>query len=124
HVLPPSSDSVVKIFPCRVRPRACSLPPACVRMLGWMAESSLPSPSAGVACQVLPRSAVRSKWTRQPSCSVLLGQRRSPPGNCTGLVLIGPRVPSGRRRASDQVLPPSSEVFSMPHQERGLGPTL
>ncbi len=89
-----------------------------------MAPSALPSLSGGVVVQVVPWSELRSKCTRQPSCSVLLGQRRSPSVSCTGLFLIGPRMPSGKRRAAPQVRPLSCEVRSMPHQVPGEGPTL
>ena len=56
--------------------------------------------------------------------SVLVPARMSPFFSCTGLFLIGPRMPSGRRRAADQVVPPSVEVLNSPHQRCGLGPTL
>ena len=42
---------------------------------------------------------------RQPSCSVLEPDSRSPFGNCTGLFLTGPMMPSGRRIGLDHVRP-------------------
>src|SRR5579871_4634192 len=89
-----------------------------------MAANSLPSLSESVFVQVAPRSGVRSRWMRQPEFSVLDGQSSSPLASWIGLFLIGPRMPSDRRRGGDQVLPPSSEVVIMPHQPPGLGPTL
>src|SRR5687767_1060094 len=131
HVLPPSSDDVVNTLPCRDRPSACSLfPPAPPRnrMLGWIAAMVRPSLSGGVAVHVLPPSLLRSKCTRQrlgsSSVSVLVGETMVPSASCTGLFLIGPRMPSGRRRASLHVRPPSVLVRSIPHQASGDGPTL
>ena len=48
----------------------------------------------------------------------------SPFSNWTGLFLMGPKMPSGRRSGSDQVFPPSAEVITIPHHSWGLGPTL
>src|SRR5688572_9504722 len=101
-------------------------------MLGWMAltgAASTPRGMAGVIrVHVLPRSLVRSKWICHPGCtpsrSVLEGHRIEPSGSATGLFLIGPRKPSGRRCGGDHVLPPSAEVVISPHQLRGSGPTL
>lgn len=85
----------------------------------------LPSFSGAVAVQVWPPSEERSKCTRQPSWpSVLVPETMSPFASWTGLFLIGPKIPSGNRRASDQILPSSFEVLTMPHQVLGLGPTL
>ncbi len=89
-----------------------------------MAGISLPSFSGGVATHVVPLSDDRSKCTRQPSCSVLDPDRMSPFASCTGLFLIGPSTPSGRRRADAHVRPPSADVMTMPHHVLGLGPTL
>ena len=77
-----------------------------------------------IRSQVAPRSAERSRWTRQPSCSLLEGLSQEPSASSIGLFLIGPRMPSGRRRGSDQVVPPSSEAMTSPHQRLGLRPTL
>ena len=93
-------------------------------MLGWMAATWFGSLTAEVFDQVFPESVVRSKCTRHPPSSVLLGQRISPFGSWTGLFLIGPRMPFGSRRGDDQVLPPSAEVINIPHHFEGLGPTL
>jgi hypothetical protein len=52
------------------------------------------------------------------------GQSSAPSSSSIGLFLIGPRMPRGRRTGGDQLRPPSLERVSMPHQQRGLGPTL
>ena len=93
-------------------------------MAGWMAAKSLPSFTGPIRCHFTARGSVRSKWTRQPWSSVLLGHRRLPSASCTGGFFVGPRNPSGWRRGFDQLLPPSAEVMTMPHQRLGLGPTL
>src|SRR5437868_3596075 len=127
QVRPLSLDHVSKMRPDRVRPTACSFPPGCTRILGWMAWSSVPSADAGGAddVQVRPPSADRSKCTRHvlgvPADSVLLPASRVPSASRTGLFLIGPRMPSGRRRASLHVRPLSREVRAIPHQVWGLG---
>ena len=87
-------------------------------MLGWMAPMRDRRRSrASIAVQVLPRSLLRSKWTRHllgfSSVSLLVGQRMSPFASCTGLFLIGPRMPSGSLRAALQVVPPSSLVLQL-----------
>lgn len=56
--------------------------------------------------------------------SVLEGHSKSPSGNCTGLFLMGPKMPSGSLRGSSQVRPPSLDFVSMPHHLLGDGPTL
>ena len=89
-----------------------------------MAAMALPSLTASVRIHVRPRSPVRSKWTRQPLSSLLEGHSRSPLASCTGLFLIDPKVPSGKRRGGDQVRPPSSLVMSIPHHVLGEGPAL
>src|SRR5947199_75095 len=77
---------------------------------------------------VRPPSVVRSKRTRhalgRSSDSVLLGATSVPSESWTGLFLIGPRIPSGSRRASLHARPLSPEVRTVPHHPRGLGPTL
>src|SRR5438874_9988571 len=99
-------------------------------MLGWMASIRVPSAAAGgyAFVHVTPLSALRSKCTRQAlgrsADSVLLGATSVPSESRTGLFLIGPSIPSGRRRASLHVRPLSPDVRTMPHQARGLGPTL
>src|SRR5687767_7489648 len=131
HVRPPSSDEVENTLPCRVRPTASSLllpAPPRNKMLGWIAAMVRPSLSGGVAVHVRPPSLLRSKWTCQRLGSVwdsvLVGATMVPSESCTGLFLIGPRMPSGRRRASLHVRPPSVLVRSIPHQASGDGPTL
>src|ERR1043166_8833286 len=57
------------------------------------------------------------------SDSVLLPLTMTPFERITGLFLTGPRIPSGRRAARLQVVPPSREALVMPHQRAGLGPT-
>src|SRR6266852_1103131 len=101
-----------------------------MRMLGWIAGISVP-PAAAIgspAVHVWPASVVRSKWTRQvlgrSADSVLLGLTIAPSVRRTGLFLIGPRVPSGKRRTPVHVRPPSRDVRTMPHQLWGLVPTL
>src|SRR6266498_1046469 len=84
------------------------------KTVGWMAPNSCAELSGPVFVQVAPRSEVRSRWTRQPSCSVLEGQSNVPSRSAMGLFLIGPKMLSGRRRGAPQVLPPSAEVMSMP----------
>ena len=86
------------------------------------ARARCPQRAASARCA--PWSAVRSRWQRQNSASVLDGQSSAPSGSSTGLFLIGPRMPRGRRSGADQLRPPSCERISMPHQRRGLGPTL
>src|SRR4051812_24552939 len=97
-----------------------------MRMLGWIALSDSSCSTNAVARHVLPPSVLRSKYTRQPSAllSMLLGERMSPLLSRTGLFLIGPRIPSGRRIASLHVAPLSSLVFTTPHHVLGLWPTL
>src|SRR2546427_12029972 len=101
-----------------------------MRMLGWIAWILRAASNAGgaMAVHVRPASALRSKWMRhvlgRSGDSVLLGLIIVPSESRTGLFLIGPRMPSGRRRASDHVRPWSREVRTMPHQRCGLGPTL
>src|SRR5215217_3725450 len=131
HVLPPSSDDVENTLLCSVRPMASSLlPPAPPRnsMLGWIAPIVVPSLSGWVAVHVFPPSLLRSKCTCHrlgSECdSVLVGATMVPSASCTGLFLIGPRMPSGRRRASLQVRPPSPLVRSIPHHSSGDGPAL
>src|SRR5436190_20873608 len=98
-------------------------------MLGWIASIGLPSGEAdGTAdVHVRPPSVVRSNSTRhalgRSDDSVLLPATRLPSESCTGLFLIGPRMPSGRRRASLHVRPPSRDVRPIPNQPQGLGPT-
>src|SRR6266849_2960486 len=99
-------------------------------MLCWIALIGLPSAEAdgNAAVHVTPASAVRSKCTRHvlglSGDSVLLGATSVPSESCTSLFLIGPSMPSGRRRASLQVFPLSRELRTIPHQLWGLGPTL
>src|SRR5262245_37449871 len=129
HVRPPSVDQVSKMCCERVRPTACSLPSGCTSTLGWIASIAGPSPAAGTdVVHVSPPSVVRSKWTRhllgRSVDSVLLPAMSVPSESRTGLFLIGPRIPSGRRRASLHVRPLSREVRTMPHHVCGLGPTL
>src|SRR5262249_43969013 len=130
HVRPPSADQVSKIRCDRVRPTACSLPPGWTRMLGWIASMAFPPDAAGgdTDVHVTPPSAERSKCTRhtlgRSVDSVLLPASRVPSGSSTGLFLTGPRMPSGSRRASLHVRPPSPDVRAMPHHVCGLGPTL
>src|SRR6185295_5203372 len=129
HVRPPSDDQVSKMRCERVRPTACSVPFGCTRMLGWIASIARPSAAAGTeVVQVTPSSVVRSKWTRhllgRSVDSVLLPARSAPSDSRTGLFLLEQRMPTGRRRASLHVRPPSREVRTMPHHVCGLGPTL
>src|SRR5262245_41253890 len=99
-------------------------------MLGWIASIAGPSLDAGgeVVVHVEPPSVERSKWTRhtlgRSVDSVLLGARSVPSARRTGLFLIGPRMPSGNRRASLHVRPLLRDDRAMPHQRCGLGPTL
>src|SRR5216683_5496443 len=99
-------------------------------MLGWIAWISLPSADArrAPAVHVWPASTLRSKWTRhvlgRSGDSVLLGLIIVPSERRTALFLIGPRRPSGKRRAPDHVRAWSREVRTMPHHRCGLGPTL
>src|SRR5258706_16252937 len=97
-------------------------------MLGWIALIVRPSLSGGVALQVCSPSLLRSKCTCHfvgfSGVSTLVGQRMSPLASWTGLFLIGPRMPSGRRRAVLHVWPPSADVLISPHHFCGLGPTL
>ncbi|MNN24709.1 hypothetical protein D3C81_1381500 [compost metagenome] len=74
-----------------------------------------------------------SKCSRQPApaaapmpspASVLDGDTQVPSARMTGLFLIGPSTPSGKRRGADHVWPPSGEVITIPHQLKGSGPTL
>src|SRR5690606_10517646 len=87
-----------------------------------------PSLIGSLIRQVLPPSVVRSKCTRQPSCSVLLGQRMVPSASSSGLFFTGPI--SGWPFTSPsfccllQVRPLSWETHHSPHHCRGLGPTL
>src|SRR5687768_12561392 len=90
---------------------------------------------------VLPPSTLRSNRTRHPNCgdSMLVGEMISPPpppsppplaptraaapparSSCTGLFLIGPRMPAGRRLPPVQVRPSSSLDLTMPHHFDGL----
>ena len=130
HVRPASVDQVSKTRPDRERPTAWSFPPGWMRMLGWIASICVPSGGAAgtTAVQVTPASVERSKCTRHAlgrvGVSVLLPATSVPSASRTGLFLIGPRMPSGRRRASLQVRPLSRDVRTMPHQVCGLGPTL
>src|SRR4030095_3629124 len=88
--------------------------------------------SAGAAgCAVVhvtPRSVVRSKWTRHAfsgtADSVLLGASTEPSAIRTGLFLMGPRIPSGSRRASLHADPLPRDVRIIPHHSRRLAPTL
>src|SRR2546428_13814521 len=99
-------------------------------MLGWIAWISLPSAGAGgaLAVHVRPASTLRSKWTchvlGRSADSVLLGLITVPSAKRTALFLIGPRMPSGKRRAPDHVRAWSREVRTMPHHRCRLGPTL
>src|ERR1043166_8372852 len=98
-------------------------------MAGWMASSSGPLGGAGcTTVQVRPESALSSKCTRQrgteSALSVLLPLTMRPLGSRTGLFLMGPRIPSGRRVGAVQDRPPSCDAIHMPHQRAGLGPTL
>src|SRR6267143_4799247 len=99
-------------------------------MLGWIALIGLLSGEAdgNADVHVRPPSVVRSKCTRhalgRSDDSVLLPATIVPSESCTGLFLIGPRMPSGRRRASLHVRPLSRDVRAIPHQPWGLGPTL
>src|SRR6266849_2674261 len=98
-------------------------------MLGWIALIGPPSAEAdgNAAVHVTPASVVRSKGTRhvlgRSDDSVLLGAMSVPSESCTSLFLMGPSMPSGKRRASVQVSPLSREVRTIPHQLWGLGPT-
>src|SRR5438045_3360586 len=94
------------------------------RNAGWIASIVLPSLRFSVLVQHWPKSRLSSMWTNQPPCSVLDPQSNVPSARSTGLFLIGPRIPCGRRRGFDQLLPWSSEVISMPHHFSGLWPTL
>src|ERR1700730_1570428 len=100
-----------------------------MRMLGWIAGTSFPPAATGSpAVHVRPASVLRSKWIRhvlgRSADSVLLGLTIDPSSRRTGLFLIGPRMPAGKRRAPGHVRPPSWEVRTMPHQVWGLVPTL
>src|SRR5690606_41506524 len=103
-------------------------------MLGCMASNSTPSLMGPITSHVLPISLLISKKTRQ-SCSLvfegysmLVGLTRVPSSNWTNLFLIGPsRWPTFGSSpifcGVDHVLPPSSDVVTIPHQVCGLGPT-
>src|SRR6266536_1655609 len=99
-------------------------------MLGWIALISLPSAETEgrATVHVRPASIVSSKCTRQALGrsvdSVLLGLRMDPSERRTGLFLMGPSMPSGKRRASVHVRPLSREALTIPHHLWGLGPTL
>ena len=124
HESPRSGEVERKMRPLRVRPTARRWVPPAERMEGWMAAMDLPSLMWSVRDQLRPRSGERSKWTRQPSFSVLEGQRREPSGRAKGLFLTGPVMLSGRRVGVDHVRPWSEEEVRMPHHESGLGPHL
>src|SRR5207247_5597068 len=100
------------------------------RMLGWMASIRLRSVATGgyAVVHVTPPSIVRSKCTCHALGSwldsVLLGATIVSSESRTGLFLMGPRKPSGRRRALVHVCPLSPEVRTLPHTPRGLGPAL
>src|SRR5215831_6343546 len=99
-------------------------------MLGWIASIGVGSVdgNGGVAVHVAPPSLERSKWTRHrlgcSTDSVLLPATNVRSASDTGLFLIGPRIPSGSRRALLHVRPWSADVRITPHQRCGLGPTL
>ena len=63
HDLPPSADQHSTIFDCWLLDRAWMRPSGCVSSVGWMASHFLSSSTGPTACQVWPRSVVRSKWT-------------------------------------------------------------
>ena len=117
----PSRDQQDVIAPCLLRQTICIAPPGWQRMLGWI-EPRVRDARSDSFCHAPPW--VRSRWQCQNSASVLDGQSSAPSGSSTGLFLIGPSMPRGRRAGSDQLRPPSCERISMPHQRRGLGPTL
>jgi hypothetical protein len=58
------------------------------------------------------------------SVSLLVGQRISLLASCTGLFLIGPKMPLGSFCVADHDLPPSVLVLISPHQVLGDGPSL
>src|SRR5260221_10418469 len=92
-------------------------------MLGWIA--SKPAVSTGMMRQVLPLSSDFSRCTLHLYVvSVLEGARMVIAASWTGLFLIGPNIPSGRRTGADQVLPSSTEVDNIPHHCCTVGPTL
>ena len=97
QVLPPSADQHSTTFDCWLRERAWMRPSGWVSRVGWMASQVLSSSTGPTVCQVWPRSVVRSKWTRQPRSSKLVGARIEPSLSVIGLFLTGPRKPSGRR---------------------------
>src|SRR5260221_12672851 len=98
-------------------------------MLGWIASIWFPSAErlGNEAVHVSPASVLRSKCTRQvlgvSGDSVLLGATIIPSRSRTGLFLMGPRMPSGKRRTPAHVRPRSRDVRTMPHHVWGLGPT-
>src|SRR5947199_10728093 len=103
QVLPPSSDRLSTITPCRLRQRICRRLPPYVRMVGWMAASLLPS-LTGPGLRQRPSGALIAMWTRQPSDSVLLPHRTVASASSARLSLIGPRKPPVERPCGDQAL--------------------
>src|SRR5262249_27140584 len=99
-------------------------------MLGWIASIGAPSADGndGMAVHVDPPSVERSQCTRQllgrAGDSVLLPATIVTSLRRTGLFLIGPRMPSGRRRTLVHVRPLSGDVRLRPHHVCGLRPTL
>src|SRR4051812_16380912 len=131
QVLPPSFEVAENTLPCSVRPTASSFSPPTFsrkRMLGWIAPIVVPSLIGAVADQFLPPSLLHSKCTCHllgSACdSVLDPATMVPSASCTGLFLIGPRMPLGRRRALLQLRPSSALVRISPHHSSGDGPTL
>src|SRR4051812_31035224 len=84
QVLPPSADQVSVMTFCLLRHSAWILPPGWVNRAGWMAPNDLLLATGPTRTQLLPRSGVISKWTRQPLSSVLLPHRMAPPGSWSG----------------------------------------
>ena len=82
-----------------------------------MASNEGPLPTGPIFRHVFPPSRESSKCTSQPSVlpAVLDGESHPPSVSTTGLFLIGPRMPSGKRSGFVQVLPASEDDIVMPH---------
>ena len=95
-------------------------------MLGWIASIGFRRLAAGGAHDGPRLAAVgRALEVDAPARPLgRLGAARAmsvPSASWTGLFLIGPRMPSGRRRASHHVCPPSRDVRTIPHHVSGSG---
>src|SRR5690349_5837865 len=88
HVRPMSLDVANSTLPAPLlRQTRPSVRSDSRRNDGWIALKSL-SFSGPLLSQVRPPSRLHSTCKRQPSCSVLLGERIVPPASSIGLFLI------------------------------------